>query len=233
LDRCDDRDLLFRSPAGQGLAEIERGMPAVRDTMQANEVVKVLQSLESASVQCWVDGGWGVDALLGRQTRTHSDLDLVIRRECTSAARDTLQQLGYVHDQQATPGWPARLVLRTAAGQQIDLHPVVIDGAGNGWQEIAPGAWGLYTAQGLTGTGMIAGHPVDCLTPELQLQQHLGYAWTIKDRQDMERLAERFGLALPPCTKAGSDVSELTREPRLTLSVAPAEQGDRVLHYLV
>jgi hypothetical protein len=41
----------------------------------------------------WLDGGWGIDALLGRETRTHADLDLVIdrdqavpRRGCADAA---------------------------------------------------------------------------------------------------------------------------------------------------
>ena len=33
----------------------------------------------SHGITVWVDGGWGVDALLGRQTRPHSDLDIALR----------------------------------------------------------------------------------------------------------------------------------------------------------
>jgi hypothetical protein len=27
----------------------------------------------------WLDGGWGVDALVGEQTREHEDLNLIVR----------------------------------------------------------------------------------------------------------------------------------------------------------
>jgi hypothetical protein len=40
------------------------------------EVVDVLERLDRAGVPVWLDGGWGVDALVGRQTRPHRDLDL-------------------------------------------------------------------------------------------------------------------------------------------------------------
>jgi lincosamide nucleotidyltransferase A/C/D/E len=29
-------------------------------------------------INIWIDGGWGVDALLGAQTRPHKDLDIAI-----------------------------------------------------------------------------------------------------------------------------------------------------------
>jgi hypothetical protein len=37
---------------------------------------------------------------------------------------------------------------------------------------------------------------VPCLTPELQLEHHGGYAPRDQDRMDMARLASRFGLSL-------------------------------------
>jgi lincosamide nucleotidyltransferase A/C/D/E len=45
-----------------------------------DDVLDVLDRLNAAGIEWWVDGGWGVDALLGEETRTHNDLDLVIRR---------------------------------------------------------------------------------------------------------------------------------------------------------
>jgi hypothetical protein len=39
---------------------------------------------------------------------------------------------------------------------------------------------------------------VRCLTPELQVRHHLGYEPDADDHHDMQRLAERFGLDLPP-----------------------------------
>lgn len=46
--------------------------------MSAAEVLQVLELLEHSHVRVSVDGGWGVDALLGYQTRNHADLDLVL-----------------------------------------------------------------------------------------------------------------------------------------------------------
>ena len=43
--------------------------------MDADDVLRVIDRLASADIRVWVDGGWGVDALLGRQTRRHHDLD--------------------------------------------------------------------------------------------------------------------------------------------------------------
>lgn len=57
---------------------------------------------------------------------------------------------------------------------------------------------GAYPDDGLQGTGEIEGRPVPCITAELQLRHHLGYAWDENDRHDMELLAERFGVPLPP-----------------------------------
>lgn len=44
------------------------------------DVHRVLDLLSDADVETWVSGGWGVDALVGRQTRTHRDLDLLVPR---------------------------------------------------------------------------------------------------------------------------------------------------------
>jgi lincosamide nucleotidyltransferase A/C/D/E len=41
-------------------------------------VLAALRLLASAHCPVWIDGGWGVDALLGRQTRLNADLDLAI-----------------------------------------------------------------------------------------------------------------------------------------------------------
>jgi lincosamide nucleotidyltransferase A/C/D/E len=47
--------------------------------MSAADVLDVTSRLEAAGISFWLDGGWGVDALVGRETRPHSDLDLVVR----------------------------------------------------------------------------------------------------------------------------------------------------------
>ena len=44
----------------------------------AEMVCSILDCLERAAVDVWLDGGWGVDALLGAQTRPHGDLDVIV-----------------------------------------------------------------------------------------------------------------------------------------------------------
>ncbi len=95
--------------------------------MSARDVIAVLEQLEAVGVQTCIDGGWGVDALLRRQTRQHDDLDLVVRRADESRALAALAALGFSD----APGLPARLVLRDAGDRRVDLHLVPI-GAMNG-----------------------------------------------------------------------------------------------------
>jgi lincosamide nucleotidyltransferase A/C/D/E len=166
--------------------------------MDQSAVVAALDCLECPSVDVWIDGGWGIDALVGQQTREHADLDLVVAQDTLSAARSALTTLGYRHDRTIQPGLPARMVLLDPEGRQIDLHPVVFDVHGNGWQPLGNGAWGSYPAEGLTGSGFVGGRRVRCLTPELQIRHHLGYPPDSHDRHDLGLLAHHFGLALPP-----------------------------------
>src|SRR5215472_11808996 len=43
--------------------------------MRSRDVIEVLDALDAVGVPVVIEGGWGVDALLGSTTRDHSDLD--------------------------------------------------------------------------------------------------------------------------------------------------------------
>ena len=49
--------------------------------MAAEDVVDLYSGLLARGVQLWVDGGWGVDALLEQQTRSHKDFDAIVAFE--------------------------------------------------------------------------------------------------------------------------------------------------------
>jgi lincosamide nucleotidyltransferase A/C/D/E len=164
--------------------------------VRADDVLAVLARLGAAGVPVWLDGGWGVDALLGRQTRPHGDADLVLPLDQTERAIMAVAGLGFAV---AEDRRPIRLVLRDAAGRQVDVHPVVFDAVGDGWQRGAnpDGSDCRYPAAGFV-TGAVAGRPVGCLSAAVQVAHHTGYPPTEKDRRDARRLCERFGLILPP-----------------------------------
>jgi lincosamide nucleotidyltransferase A/C/D/E len=164
----------------------------------ADDVHQVLDALAARGVEVRLDGGWGIDALVGEQTRAHSDLDAAIERADLADAADALTPLGFRHDPDAWPGLPARFVLVDDGGRQVDLHPLVLDAHGNGWQRLADRAWGLYPAADLTARGTIGGREVRCISAGLQLRFHLGWEWNETHERDMRVLARHTGIPLPP-----------------------------------
>jgi lincosamide nucleotidyltransferase A/C/D/E len=65
--------------------------------MTVDDVIEVLDRLAIAGVEIWLDGGWGVDALVGRQTRAHADLDLALARSDLELAATALGEAGFDH----------------------------------------------------------------------------------------------------------------------------------------
>ena len=52
--------------------------------MRAEEVTALYTLLAEREVRVWVDGGWGIDALLAEQTRQHKDFDALVQRGMNS-----------------------------------------------------------------------------------------------------------------------------------------------------
>ena len=44
------------------------------------DVKQILQLAIDAEIKVFLDGGWGVDALLGHQSRVHNDIDIFVER---------------------------------------------------------------------------------------------------------------------------------------------------------
>lgn len=164
--------------------------------MLAADVLTLVDRLDAAGVTVWLDGGWGVDALLHEQTRPHDDVDVVIPLDQTAPAISALETLGFAVCLDLRP---TRLVLRDGAGRQVDVHPVVFDASGTGWQRGAAPNGGdcLYPADGFV-SGTIAGRRVGCLSAAVQIAHHTGYPPGEKDFHDVRLLHDRFGLDLPP-----------------------------------
>jgi lincosamide nucleotidyltransferase A/C/D/E len=166
----------------------------VTTVFDAKTVLHVLNALHEADVLAWLDGGWGVDALLGVQTRPHDDLDLVVALDAAGAARRALEPLGFTL---LTDELPTRFVVADDHDHRVDLHTVVFGDGGSGIQTLHDGTPWRYPSEGFAGRGLVLGADVACLTPDVQVLAHLGYEPDDSDRQDMTALAERFGLVLP------------------------------------
>jgi lincosamide nucleotidyltransferase A/C/D/E len=92
---------------------------------------------------------------------------------------------------------PTRCVLRDPSDRRIDCHPVTFDATGAATQRLQDGRDAIYPAAGFAGRGVIAGHPVRCLTPEVQVLHHLGYEPDERDVHDIRLLCAHFALPVP------------------------------------
>jgi lincosamide nucleotidyltransferase A/C/D/E len=144
----------------------------------ASQVLSLLGQLDAAGVRAWVAGGWGVDALAGRQNRQHYDLDLVISDDpgvyddvTTVLVRAGFRQAGSA----CSPGLPMpwRHLWQHDDGYSVEVLPVALHDPPFSVprsRASAPGAPQPSFAQ-----GTIDGRPVPCLSARLQLVLHTGY----------------------------------------------------------
>ena len=42
------------------------------------DALEIITFAEESGINIWLDGGWGVDALLEEETRLHNDIDLFV-----------------------------------------------------------------------------------------------------------------------------------------------------------
>jgi lincosamide nucleotidyltransferase A/C/D/E len=145
-------------------------------------------------IKIWINGGWGVDALLGHQTRHHKDLDIAIQQKDIAQLCDLLAKTGYKKIREHSI-W--NFVLADDQGHEIDVHSFVYDDNGNVVEGIA------YPAYSLTGNGLIDGYSVSCIAPEYVVQFRSGYELKEKDFQDVAAICEKFGIPLPNRFKNG------------------------------
>jgi lincosamide nucleotidyltransferase A/C/D/E len=164
-------------------------------TMEAQDVLDVLTVLAEAGVSPTLEGGWGVEALLGAQHRDHGDVDLVIDLRDVKPAVDALAEVGFdvvEHDGVSS------VRLGDNYDRVIDLRSVASDDRGNAWVATRDPAEGPpdFPAEGFT-YGWVAGRQVPCLSPEIQAALHRGYEPSDDDREDVLRLGERFHTPVP------------------------------------
>jgi lincosamide nucleotidyltransferase A/C/D/E len=164
--------------------------------MTEDDVTMMLERLDGAGIDVWLDGGWAVDALLGEQTRSHGDLDLIVRVGDVPALRVALTGDGFELDRGETH---SNFVLRDRAGREIDVHPVTFDVHGKGHYRMENGGEWVFPADGFSGKGRIGVREVHCLTADVQMLCHShGYTPGETDIHDMRLLNERLGTVLLP-----------------------------------
>jgi lincosamide nucleotidyltransferase A/C/D/E len=180
--------------------------------LSAHDAAELYTLLERHGIRCWVTGGWGIDALLGRQTRPHKDLDIFMLRGDLNRLEQLLGDRGYrrllVWEENvwipgvsasgepldplvSAEGRPSAFVLSDAHGREVDIHVLDVDAQG----ELVP-LWDStfrFDAGMLGARGSIAGVELACASVAAQLRAHEGYELPEAQRRDIEHLLAVFG----------------------------------------
>jgi lincosamide nucleotidyltransferase A/C/D/E len=158
---------------GDGRGSGRRAVPVVRQT----------------GPYYWVVGGWGVDALLGRCTREHKDLDVLLVVSQHARAWRLLHDHEYLlayrwGENVDAPGdllpgdllpgevHPTAYVLEDQSGRQVDVHAL-----DDRWPDLHP-LWSTdrkFIPGVLDAQGTIDGVRVRCMSAQMQLVAHEGY----------------------------------------------------------
>lgn len=158
--------------------------------MTADDVIEIAKLLEQNEITVIIDGGWGVDALLERQTRKHEDLDVAVEYKDVPQIRALLKARDY-RDVPRDDTRECNFVLGDEQGHLVDMHSYTFD-------EACKIVFGVeYPYDSLRGTGVINGHPVKTITPEWMVKFHSGYELDETDYHDVKLLCQRFGVEIP------------------------------------
>jgi lincosamide nucleotidyltransferase A/C/D/E len=212
------RRFLEASPASPLVRHVIKAAKThLRGSMNAKRVLEALDALELGSCRFALAGGWGIDALVGRQTRRHDDLDIALLdyQADELSARGLLLPLGFKVRERVPAGkWmPMRTMLDDGAGHRIELvsinrsalgealspfsvgmngsgsHSAAADHAGVHHASLDRPAVDLSSMEELAFVaGAIKGRSVPCLSASVQRLYHSGFDLRGVDRHDLALL---------------------------------------------
>lgn len=172
--------------------------------VSAEDVIHLYLYLANNGFQVWLNGGWGIDALLGEQTRLHKDMDVFVLVDDVNRLCELLSRKGYsLKELWSENRWDVDsegvktmtgFVLHDSEGRELDVHAMRLDEGGTGIPAWESDDGFNLTPQDLAGQGMVGGSMVQCITAEKQLLCHMGYELPEKQVPDLKYLHEKFGV---------------------------------------
>jgi lincosamide nucleotidyltransferase A/C/D/E len=156
-------------------------MRTMNKEMEEKEVLDLYLTLDDMGVRIWIDGGWSVDASLGRQTRRHADLDIAIEYHDLDKFRQYMESIGYKEPGCAEDTqW--NFVLWDGERHEVDVHAFRLDENGRLVEGVE------YPEGSLTGIGLIGVYDVRCIDPKHVIAQAVDGVRRV-DSGSMKRVA--------------------------------------------
>jgi lincosamide nucleotidyltransferase A/C/D/E len=173
---------------------VKEELELVEKEMKIQDVLNFIDICEENDIEIWVDGGWGVDSLLGAQTRAHNDLDVALRHSDVNKIRGILGSRGYT-ELKKDDSSEYNFVLRDDAGHEIDFHSFELNDDGSNKLGVA------YIADHLKGEGIIGDRLVKTIDPEWMVEFHTWYEPDEDDYHDVKLLCEKYDIPIPKSYK--------------------------------
>lgn len=149
-----------------------------------NDLFDIINVLDKIGMKYWLDGGWGVDVLTGKQNREHRDVDVNFDATFTEELINTLIKMGY----EIKVDWmPARMELWHEDYGYIDIHPLILDEFGGAKQADLEGGFYLFEKDYFT-TVVYKEREIPCMSKKAQKLFHSGYELRNVDLIDLENL---------------------------------------------
>lgn len=152
-----------------------------KEVTTKEDLITVINILENAGITYWIDGGWGIDILAGKQTRDHRDIDINFDSQHTEKLLNILYEYGYEVD---TDWKPVRIELYSELYGYLDIHPFVLNEDGTSKQANLDGGWYQFD-KGIFGSAVYEGKTIPCISVKGQRLFHSGYELRDKDRHDI------------------------------------------------
>ena len=154
------------------------------DNVTEKDLFYILDLFEKMEVTHWLDGGWGVDVLTGKQQREHRDIDIDFDAQHTQKVIKKLEDIGY----KIEVDWmPSRMELKHEEYGYLDIHPINLNDDGSITQANPEGGNYVFQNDWFSETNY-KGRKIPCISKEAQLLFHSGYELTEKDHFDIKNL---------------------------------------------
>ena len=144
-----------------------------------------------AGIGVYLDGSWSVDALVGRETRAHNDIDLFVKRGDSQRYVDIIADEGF-SEVAASFTTENHTVWQDEAGRIVDLHCLDLAETGDILYQ-----GDRFPGEVCAGRGRIGEVEVSCIDPESQLLFHLCYQHDEHDVHDVMLLCREYGFDVP------------------------------------
>jgi len=155
-----------------------------KETTDINDLFKILDIFDALGCMYWLDGGWGVDALFGKQTRPHRDVDIDFDSRYFDEVLSKLQGSGWNLE---TDWRPVRLEFHHPDIGYLDIHPFVLGENGTAKQADLEGGWYEFEAD-YFGHALFESRHIPCISLKGQKVFHTGYEPREIDLHDIEMI---------------------------------------------